>query len=92
MSLEFANLVIDRIILHEIYKRGPDREMQIPKYSDEVTNLDVAGLATLQKRIIAALGSGSHCIEMSIVKDGEGSTFQKAAKYSPTKIGVQIFN
>lgn len=76
----FANLTIDRIILHEIYKRGPNRELQLPKLSQELTVLDQAGLATLQSRIIAALGSGSHSIEMSIEKDDDGTVFQKAAK------------
>lgn len=80
MPLEFANLTIDRIILHEIYKRGPNRELLPPKFSQELTILDPAGLATLQSRIIAALGSGSHSVEMSIVRDGEESAFQKAAK------------
>lgn len=80
MPLEFANLTIDRIVLHEIYKRGPNRELQPPKYSQELTVLDQPGLGTLQTRIIAALGSGSHSIEMDIQKDGEESVFQKAAK------------
>jgi len=78
--MPFANLTIDRIILHEIYKRGPNRELQPPKYSQGLTILDQPGLATLQSRIVAALGSGSHSIEMSIERDGEDSVFQKAAK------------
>ncbi|MFP7754140.1 nucleoid-associated protein [Thermodesulfobacteriota bacterium B35] len=80
MSLEFENLRIERLIVHEIFKRDIDREIIAPKCSNELTRLDHTGLQVFQDRIIKSMGNGSHCIEMSITDESESSTFQCCAK------------
>ncbi|GIN60518.1 hypothetical protein J27TS8_05110 [Robertmurraya siralis] len=76
MSVSFANLVIEKIILHQIYERNEDREIVAPYFSQTLADLDVRGLNVLQERIVDALGNNSHSIEMYISNDGGNPTFQ----------------
>lgn len=75
----FANLRIQRIIIHEIFKRSEDGNIVVPKYNSSLTQLDTIGVQTLQNRIVNALGDNSHSIEMDIANSAEGSTFQLGA-------------
>jgi hypothetical protein len=81
MSVSFANLVIEKIILHQIYERNEAREIVAPFYSQTLTNLDVRGLNVLQERIVDALGNNSHSIEMNISND-DNPSFQFLQKVS----------
>lgn len=80
MPTDFANLKLDSIILHKVYQRDQDGNRIEPFISSKLTKLDAAGLDTLQKRVSAVVGSGTHCIEMQIIKSGEGSAFRSAVK------------
>lgn len=80
MSFQFANLSIEKLIIHQIFQRDENREIIEPKYNTELTTLDTTGLDELQDRIIKALGNDSHSIEMEVSNFGEGSTFQTVAK------------
>jgi hypothetical protein len=75
----FANLRLQRIIIHELYKRNDDGTIPQPKYNNALTQLDSLGLQTLQNRIINALGDNSHSIEMDVIDSSVGSTFQLGA-------------
>lgn len=79
MSFQFANLTINKIIVHQIFERDENRSIVKPKYNNEHTELDEKGLNELQDRIVKALGSDSHCIEMEISDFKEDSTFQACA-------------
>lgn len=79
MSYEFENLRFKRIILHNVYPPNSEGAVS-PKLSEELTELDSAGLRKLQERITKVLGSGSHCLEMEIANDTEGNCFQIAAE------------
>jgi hypothetical protein len=76
MSFQFSNLIINQIVAHVIYERTVDKQVVQPKYSDEFTVLDPAGIGTLQERIVTALGNNSHSVQMDIVKDDENSVFR----------------
>ncbi len=80
MSFNFANLSIEKIIIHQIFKRDEKREVVEPRYNNEFTDLDASGLDELQNRIIKALGSDSYSIEMEISDFSQTSTFQSVAK------------
>ncbi len=80
MSLEFENIKIERLIVHEVFKRDIDREVVAPKCSNELTLLDRTGLQVFQDRIIKSMGNGSHSIEMAITDESESGTFQCCAK------------
>ncbi|MEX0597022.1 MAG: nucleoid-associated protein [Candidatus Paceibacterota bacterium] len=73
----FENFIINRIILHEIFKRDDNRQIVTPDYSSEVTTLDGAGLIALQDRIVSALGKGSHSVQMEVTELGDESAFTK---------------
>ncbi len=80
MSIDLSNLVISRLSIHEIYKRDASGEVP-PTLNDQLANLDARGLAELQKRIIEAIGHGSHSIIMDIVHTDEGSVYSHISPF-----------
>lgn len=78
MSL-FSDLRIDRIAVHEVFKRDEDLQPVAPKCSDALLNLDEEGLGALRDRITKAMGSDSKSVEMTVTEDGPASTFQLCA-------------
>ncbi|TAJ77267.1 MAG: hypothetical protein EPO42_10610 [Gallionellaceae bacterium] len=75
----FEGLAIERIIVHRIYARGPDKQLKESKCSSKLIKLEQEALDALQMRITEALGNKSHGIEMTIKEVGESSFFQVAA-------------
>ncbi|MBI5215070.1 MAG: nucleoid-associated protein [Ignavibacteriae bacterium] len=80
MPFGFNNLLIKRIIVHEVYQRSDNRDIVPPKYSTEFTTLDIKGIATLQERIINALGNESYSLEMQINGTNPESVFDVSTK------------
>jgi len=80
MGFQLINLRINRVITHQIFKRGQDREPIPPKYSNDYTELDQEGLNVLQERTTEALGSDSHCIDMLVKQENPESTFNKCCR------------
>lgn len=64
--MPFQNLNINRIIIHEIFKRNEDRSMREPRYGNQLIQLDVEARDALQQRITNALGQSSHGVEMAV--------------------------
>lgn len=64
--MEFKNLKINRIIIHEIFKKNIEREAIEPRYSHTLSILDEQGIDVLTERIIDAIGNKSNSIEMEI--------------------------
>ncbi|HUZ58965.1 MAG TPA: hypothetical protein VMU83_09300 [Hanamia sp.] len=81
----FANLRIQKIVIHEIFKRDEDGQIVQPKFNDRVTTFDPLGLQTLQNRIVNALGDSSHSIEMDVNDSAASSTFQLGASLLNTQ-------
>jgi hypothetical protein len=78
-QFRFDGLTIERVIVHRIYARGPDKQLKDPKLSSNLVKLEQTALDALQIRITEALGNKSHGLEMTIKEVGEGSFFQVAA-------------
>lgn len=78
MNIDLANLTVEKVMVHIVHKRDDDRKIVKPDYSNALTPLDPKGTMTLQKRMISALGSDSHGVELEIVKDDENSFLQLA--------------
>jgi len=74
MSIQLENLVISRLAIHEIYKRESTGSVP-PMLNSSLTNLDARGFAELQKRVVEAVGHGSHSVTMDIVQTDEGSVY-----------------
>lgn len=76
MSVE--NLVIDRLIIHEVYTRGDNRTLMPPLLGQQVLELSADAKAALQRRITDAIGGSSNGIEMAIRNTDANSTFRLA--------------
>jgi hypothetical protein len=74
--LNFENLSITRVIIHQVFKRQVDRQIQQPRYGTALQPLGPDDTAALQDRVVSALGSASKCMEMSLAVAGAGSAFQ----------------
>ncbi|MCH8617763.1 nucleoid-associated protein [Undibacterium sp. TS12] len=65
--MQLLNLSIDRIIIHQIYRRDQDGNKVAPTQSHEFTNFDVNAMDAFKTRVTDALGEGSKAVEMEIV-------------------------
>lgn len=84
--MQFQNLNISRIIIHEVFRRNEDRSMQEPRYGAQLIQLDAEGRDALQLRITEALGESSHGVEMSI-HDVSDASFWRLGKRVVDSIG-----
>ncbi|MHB8132342.1 MAG: nucleoid-associated protein [Mobilitalea sp.] len=66
MSSIIENLVVNRIIIHEIFKRVESDHPSIPAYGDSLLIMSSKAMQALQQRLVEALGNNSHSIEMDI--------------------------
>lgn len=71
--MSFENLVIHRIILHEVHKRTDERSIVVPTYGTALVALDAEAMEALQDRVNSALGSAAKCMELAIIRAGDGS-------------------
>lgn len=75
MAATFANLRLNRIIVHEVLLASDLEAEREPTYSDEFIELDPKGEQLLCKRLTDSLGSESHSVELEVELDSEGSAF-----------------
>lgn len=80
MNNLLRNMNIERVILHKIYQRTKNEDIINPTYSNSLTILDRYPLLTFRQRVIQALGSDSHSIEMEIFKKTPSSTYDYVRK------------
>lgn len=80
MSIQLENFSISRLIIHEIFKRDTNGAIP-PSLNNALTRLDARGIAELQKRIIEAVGHGSHSIIMDIVQTDDGSVYSNIVPF-----------
>jgi nucleoid-associated protein YejK len=79
LSFQFGFLNIKRLIVHQVFIRSEDRQMQPPRFNNVLTNLNPEGLQLLQARVVNALGDDSHSIEMEIANVSDSSIFSISA-------------
>lgn len=77
--LQLDLLNIERVIVHHINKRGPERTLIPPSYSGELVPLMNGALDMFNSRIVSSLGHNSKGIKADFVQTGAGSCFQKMA-------------
>jgi hypothetical protein len=73
--MPFQNLIINRIIIHEVFRRDNVRALVEPIYGTELIELDADARDELQKRITSALGHASHGVEMAIEESSPESAW-----------------
>ncbi|HPA19519.1 MAG TPA: nucleoid-associated protein [Verrucomicrobiae bacterium] len=80
MPDELSNLKLERLIVHEAFLSSDLEAGRTPQQSDAFVTLDPKGEALLAKRLVDALSSDSHSIEMQVENDAEDSTFAVATR------------
>jgi len=65
--MQLLNLNIDRIIIHQVYRRDQDGNKVTPTQSHEYTNFDQSAMEAFKTRVKDALGDGSKAVQMEIV-------------------------
>lgn len=78
--MQLNNLQIRDVILHEVHKRGNDREPIQPDYGTAVEQLEPEALDALSERVHAAMTSPTRCVEMAITRSGPESMIGLAAE------------
>ncbi|WP_430444414.1 nucleoid-associated protein [Sphingorhabdus contaminans] len=77
-SMDLQNLVINRIILHEVFKKKDDGQAVAPAYGSQILTLNADAMGELRTRIVAATGSQSQSMEMTIARSDAGSCVKLA--------------
>ncbi|KOE96513.1 nucleoid-associated protein [Vibrio parahaemolyticus] len=72
--MQLTSLYIDKIVIHQIFKKNNDGSTRPPKKSSSFIKFDHAAMETFKVRVIDALGSQSKAVDMVIVKQGQGDT------------------
>lgn len=70
--MQLTNLYIDKIVIHQIFKRNTDGSVKQPKKSSSFIRFDHSAMETFKVRVIDALGSQSKAVDMVIVRQGQG--------------------
>ncbi|MDN7603918.1 nucleoid-associated protein [Burkholderia gladioli] len=78
--LQLDLLSIERVIVHHINTRGPERTLIAPNYSNELVPLADGALDMFNERIVSSLGHNSKGIKADFTQTGQGSCFQKMAR------------
>lgn len=76
--LLIENLQVGRIVMHEIFRRGEDRQKVPPSYGTELERLSDLAIGQFRARITDALSARSKSMEMRIVRQGQGSVVEAA--------------
>jgi hypothetical protein len=62
----FENLTVGRLIIHEVHRRLDDRQPVLPTYGQQILSLSPEAMDFFRERIVAAMGSNSQSMQMSI--------------------------
>jgi hypothetical protein len=74
----FENLTVQRVVLHEVYKRRHDGALVTPRYSGQLIDLPADAMDVFKERVIDAMGSSSQSMEMEIAETGAESAVAMA--------------
>lgn len=71
--MHLLNFTIDRIIIHQVYRRDQDGNRSTPTQSHEFTNFEQSAMLAFKARVKDALGEGSKAVQMEIVNQETNS-------------------
>ncbi|ENY8013135.1 nucleoid-associated protein [Vibrio fluvialis] len=66
--MHLTHLEIDKICIHQIFKRNPNGTKKTPERSSELVKFDAVAMETFKQRVIDALGSQSKAVDMKIIE------------------------
>jgi hypothetical protein len=90
--VELINLKIERVILHEIFKRNNNGDRIAPECGDEIEELDGEAITALKDRVISAMTSSTRCVEMSIINSTPESMASRASALIDSDLPLYIEN
>lgn len=73
------NLVVQKLILHEIFRRRDDKNVVPPRYGGQLIQLQPGPMDVFAQRVTDAMGSDSQSMKMDITDAGAGSAIEIAA-------------
>ena len=62
----FRNMIIKRVIVHQVFRRDTDNKVRNPFFSSECVTLSDDFNTKMKERIIKLLGKESHSLRMEI--------------------------
>lgn len=68
--MHLLNFNVDRIIIHQVYRRDLDGNKITPTQSHEYTNFEQSAMGEFKSRVKDAIGEGSKAVQMEIVNQG----------------------
>ncbi len=74
----FENLRVNRIVVHEVFKRNDDRSLRPPIFADGLEKLSAEALGAFRMRLTEALSGQSQSLQMRIGKHSVGSFMEVA--------------
>lgn len=80
--MNFENLRVKRIVVHEVFQRADDRSIRTPEFAESLEQLSQEAMGAFRLRMTDALSGESQSLQMQISKYGEGSFLSIAEKLS----------
>lgn len=77
--MAFENLNVQRLILHEVFRRRDDGQLVTPRYGDHLLRLPVAAMDAFRERVVDAMGNSSQSMEMDIAEIANESAVEIAS-------------
>jgi hypothetical protein len=71
--MSFENLVVEKVVLHEVFKRRHDGALVAPRYARQLVALPPDAMASFTERVIDAVGDASQSMELEIAEHGPDS-------------------
>jgi hypothetical protein len=73
------NLVVQRVVLHEVHKRRHDGALITPRYANQLLALPPDAMDVFKERVVDAMGATSQSMEVDIADAGGQSALAVAA-------------
>lgn len=77
---DLSNIIIKKLIIHRVFKRGPNNELINPDYSNNPISLNLAESNVIRERLVSALGKNSKSLLMDLVEKDDNSTVSIVSK------------
>lgn len=66
--MDLQNLTVNRVVLHEVHKRGNDRGRVAPTYGTALEALSGRALDAFRDRVVQAMARTDRCVQMDILE------------------------
>ena len=74
--MAFDNLLVQRVVLHEVYRRRDNNDPIPPRYGDQLIRLPQEAMEMFRERVVDAMGAESQSMELEIVDASAGSAVE----------------